>query len=79
MKAAKYSQEFGLLPKAVQQRAVQILRMHVMDNVRQRIEAGHLDLVNEIRVCTVLFIGFPSLKVPSPQPSHVSHMQHHLF
>ena len=31
--------------------------------VRQRIEAGHRDFINELRVCTVLFAGFPSLKV----------------
>ena len=58
-----FAMEFDTLPRGVQARAVQILRMHVMDNVRQRIEAGHLDFVNEIRVCTVLFLGFPSLKV----------------
>lgn len=58
-----FAMEFDMLPRGVQARAVQILRMHVMDNVRQRIEAGHLDFVNEIRVCTVLFLGFPSLKV----------------
>jgi len=40
--------------------------MHVMGNVRQRIEAGHRDFVNEIRVCTCLFLGFPSLKVSGP-------------
>ena len=34
-----------------------------MGNVRLRIEAGHRDFVNEIRVCTLLFFGFPSLKV----------------
>ena len=37
--------------------------MHVTDNVRQRIEAGHRDFVNEIRVCTVIFVGLPSLQV----------------
>ena len=37
--------------------------MHVLDNVRQRIEAGLRDFVSEIRVCTVLFLGFPSLQV----------------
>lgn len=42
---------------------LQVMRMHVMDNVRQRIEAGHRDFVNEIRVCTVLFLGLPSLQV----------------
>ena len=58
--------DFQDLPRYVQLRAVQILRMHVMGNVRQRIEAGHRDFVNEIRVCTCLFLGFPSLKVIPP-------------
>ena len=40
---------------------MQILRSHVPFNVRVRIEAGHIDSVNEIRVCTVIFLGFPSL------------------
>lgn len=39
----------------------QVLRMHLLENVRLRIEAGHIDYVNEIRVCTVLFLGFPSI------------------
>lgn len=59
----QYLSDFQELPLYVQLRAVQILRMHVMGNVRQRIEAGHRDFVNEIRVCTCLFLGFPSLKV----------------
>ena len=59
----QYLSDFHELPRYVQLRAVQILRMHVMGNVRQRIEAGHRDFVNEIRVCTCLFLGFPSLKV----------------
>ena len=62
----QYLAEFAELPRYVQARAVQILRMHVMGNVRQRIEAGHRDFVNEIRVCTCLFLGFPSLKVCLP-------------
>ncbi|KAL3159729.1 hypothetical protein ABBQ38_010135 [Trebouxia sp. C0009 RCD-2024] len=60
----QYLSDFQELPRYVQLRAVQILRMHVMGNVRQRIEAGHRDFVNEIRVCTCLFLGFPSLKRP---------------
>ena len=42
--------------------ALEVLRMHLPDTLAQRIEAGHLAFINEIRVCTVLFIGFPSLK-----------------
>ena len=30
-------------------------------NIRYRIEAGHIDFVNEVRVCTVVFFGFPFL------------------
>lgn len=66
MEGVQYLAEFAELPRYVQARAVQILRMHVMGNVRQRIEAGHRDFVNEIRVCTCLFLGFPSLKVCLP-------------
>jgi len=67
--------EFMKLPKAAQRRAVRFLQMHVMDNVRQRIEAGHKDFINEIRVCTLLFMGFPSLKVPPPPRVSSSHPQ----
>ncbi len=35
--------------------------MHLLENVRLRIEAGHIDYVDEVRPCTVLFLGFPSL------------------
>ncbi|GAB4822063.1 hypothetical protein N2152v2_009109 [Parachlorella kessleri] len=49
------------LPDAKQGRALQVLRMHLLENVRLRIEAGHIDYVNEVRPCTVLFLGFPSL------------------
>ena len=41
--------------------AYQILRSHVPFNVRVRVEAGHIDSVNEIRMCTVVFLAFPSL------------------
>lgn len=37
--------------------------MHVMENLRQRIEAGHGDYINELRVCTTVFCGIPSLQV----------------
>ena len=52
------------MPVQVATRATALLRMHVVDNVRQRIEAGHYEFINEIRPLTVLFIGFPSLKDP---------------
>lgn len=42
--------------------AYQTLRSHVPLNIRNRVEAGHLDFVNEVRVCTILFFGFPFLK-----------------
>jgi hypothetical protein len=41
----------------------QVMRMHVMENLRQRIEAGHGDYINELRVCTTVFCGIPSLQV----------------
>ena len=40
-----------------------MLRAHLPDAVSKRIEAGLVEFVSEIRVCTILFIGFPSLKV----------------
>lgn len=42
----------------------QAMRMHLLENLRQRIEAGHDDFVNELRVCTTVFCGLPSLQVP---------------
>ncbi len=47
-------------------RAEAVLRAHLPDAVSKRIEAGLKDYINELRVCTVLFIGFPSLKVCFP-------------
>ena len=44
-------------------RAEQALRAHLPDAVSKRIEAGLIDYINELRVCTILFIGFPYLKV----------------
>lgn len=41
--------------------AYRSLRSHVQYSVRMRIEAGHIDFVNEVRVCTTVFLGFPSL------------------
>ena len=45
------------------ERAEAVLRAHLPDAVSKRIEAGLVEFVSEIRVCTILFIGFPSLKV----------------
>ena len=51
------------LSHMAQQRALLVLRMHVMDSVRRRVEAGQRDFISEIRTCTMVFVGFPSLKV----------------
>ena len=58
--------------------------MHIVDNVRQRIEAGLRDFVSEIRVCTVVFLGFPSLSVSeaaapyiTKKPTRNSHAARH--
>ena len=64
--------------------ALDVLRMHLPDSLSQRIEAGHLAFINENRVCTVLFIGFPSIKaslhpvhvLQHLDPSHVSNCMH---
>lgn len=50
------------LPASLQLGAVNFLHMHVMESVRHRIEAGQKHFVDEMRVCTLLFMGFPSLK-----------------
>lgn len=39
----------GALPEAAQGHALQLLRMHLLENVRVRVEAGHIDYVNELR------------------------------
>lgn len=49
------------LASHVAARAAALFRMHVVDNVRQRIEAGHYDFISEIRQLTIMFMGFPSL------------------
>ena len=46
--------------------ALRLLRLHVMDSVRLRLEAGHRDFISELRHCTMLFVGFPSLRVLPP-------------
>ena len=46
--------------------ALRLLRLHVMDSVRLRLEAGHRDFISELRHCTMVFVGFPSLRVPGP-------------
>lgn len=57
-------------PSHVAARAAALFRMHVIDNVRQRIEAGHYDFINETRQLTILFMGFPSLSSPDAALAH---------
>lgn len=38
--------------------AVRLMRMHIPNPVRLRIEAGHQNFVNEMRMCTCMFVGF---------------------
>ena len=54
----------------VVERAEAVLRAHLPDAVSRRIEAGLVEFVSEIRVCTILFIGFPSLKVALHKSVH---------
>jgi class 3 adenylate cyclase len=58
------------LPSHVAARAAALFRMHVIDNVRQRIEAGHYDFIDEIRQLTILFMGFPTLSKPNQSLAH---------
>ena len=52
--------------RAMVDRAERVLRAHLPDAVSKRIEAGLVAFISELRVCTVLFIGFPVLKVRFP-------------
>ena len=52
------------LGEEAQEQALHLLRMHVNDSLRWHLEAGQRDFINEIRTCTMVFVGFPSLKVP---------------
>ncbi len=63
-------EDFRNLGKDVRASALDVLRMHLPDSLAQRIEAGHLAFINEIRVCTVLFIGFPSIKASLDPSAH---------
>ena len=67
---------FESLSQKAQQRALLVMRMHVMDSVRRRVEIGQREFINEIRTCTMVFVGFPSLKVRDCLACH-GHFQLH--
>ncbi|GFR48148.1 hypothetical protein Agub_g9980 [Astrephomene gubernaculifera] len=67
--------EFVNLPEHVQRRIAGLLRMHVLGSVRVRVEAGHLDFINEIRPLTCMFLGFPSLLQPRDDVAHKDQVQ----
>ncbi|GMH39595.1 hypothetical protein BSKO_07493 [Bryopsis sp. KO-2023] len=50
-----------LMPVGLQIQSSKLLRMYLLDSVRDRLEAGHLDFINEVRRLTIVFIGFPHL------------------
>eukprot|EP00798_Chlamydomonas_sp_ICE-L_P029280 gene29280-12523_t len=62
--------DFNSLQDHVQRRIACILRMHVLGSVRGRVEAGHLDFINEIRRLTCMFLGFPSLTKETHDATH---------
>lgn len=62
--------EFALLPEHVQRRLAGVLRMQLLGNVRDRVEAGHLDFINELRPLTCLFVGFPTLLQQRDDTTH---------
>ena len=75
-----------MLGEAQRERALGVLRRHLPDTVVTRVEAGHSDFLNEIRVCTVVFIGFPSFKVGltatlwhAVRPHHLHLMLMHVY
>lgn len=67
--------EFVMQPEHVQRRIAGLLRMHVLGSVRIRVEAGHLDFINEIRPLTCMFLGFPSLLTPRDDVAHRDQVQ----
>lgn len=67
---ARMRQEFLAMPESVRKRVAALLRMHVLNSVREKVEAGHLDFINEIRPLTCLFLGFPSLLEPRDDVAH---------
>ncbi|GIL60582.1 hypothetical protein Vafri_15123 [Volvox africanus] len=67
--------EFLNQPDHVQRRIAGLLRMHVLGSVRIRVEAGHLDFINEIRPLTCMFLGFPSLLQPRDDVAHRDQVQ----
>lgn len=44
-----------------QTQSAQILRMYLLDHIRDRLEAGQMDFINEVRRLSVVFVGFPNL------------------
>ncbi|EFJ50372.1 hypothetical protein VOLCADRAFT_116897 [Volvox carteri f. nagariensis] len=67
--------EFVNQAEHVQRRIAGLLRMHVLGSVRFRVEAGHLDFINEIRPLTCMFLGFPSLLQPRDDVAHRDQVQ----
>ena len=61
---------FSHLEPHIQRRTAGLLRMHVVGCIRDHVEAGQLDYVNEIRPLTCLFMGFPSILDVSDKASH---------
>jgi len=65
--------KYGMFDLGMRQRAFEVLKGHIQQTVRLRVEAGLPALVPEFRVCNVLFIGFPflpldeSMQVDIPQ------------
>ena len=55
---------------------LELLRMHIDPALCTRIEAGYAShLLNELRRCTVAFVGFPSLQEPCAAPSSTRSVQ----
>lgn len=48
-------------PVGVQKQSAELLRRYLMDHISDRLEAGQMDFLNEIRRLTVVFVGFPDL------------------
>ncbi|GMH35276.1 hypothetical protein BSKO_03144 [Bryopsis sp. KO-2023] len=62
-----YARIFTALPKGALMKSLSIMRMHILDSVREKVEAGQQEFVNEVRRLTVVFLGFPTLKEPQTE------------
>lgn len=52
------------IPSKQRKRCIEVLRTHVPQSIRPKLEAGHLEYISEVRTLSVMFFGFPGLTSP---------------